>query len=214
MSHPLFNAVHPSWQPLLEPLQNAIIETFEVVSKGEYIPVIDRIFAPLSTPVEEVKVVIVGQDPYPNPEYADGFAFSVRPEVSPLPASLVNIFKELESDMGTPMPGDGNLERWSRQGVLLINRTLTTIPGESHAHQRSGWMAITEVIIREVASRGAIGILWGGNAQQMSDYFEPSLVITSAHPSPLSAYRGFFGSKPFSKCNAMLEELGIPTITW
>ena len=99
MSHPLFNAVHPSWQPLLEPLQNAIIETFEVVSKGEYIPVIDRIFAPLSNPVEEVKVVIVGQDPYPNPEYADGFAFSVRPEVSPLPASLVNIFKELESDM-------------------------------------------------------------------------------------------------------------------
>ena len=112
------------------------------------------------------------------------------------------------------MAADGNLERWSRQGVLLINRTLTTVPGESHAHQRSGWMEITEVIIREVASRGAIGILWGGNAQKMSEYFDPSRVITSAHPRPLSAYRGFFGSKPFSRCNAMLEELGKSTITW
>lgn len=214
MNHPLFKTVDPSWFSLLEPLQNAIIQTFEIVSKGPYIPAVDRVLAPLSSPLEEVKVVIVGQDPYPNPEYADGFAFSVRPEISPLPASLINIFKELESDTATPMAADGNLERWSRQGVLLINRTLTTVPGESHAHQRSGWMEITEVIIREVASRGAIGILWGGNAQQMSEYFDPSRVITSAHPSPLSAYRGFFGSKPFSRCNAMLEELGKSTITW
>ena len=214
MKHPIFQPVHPSWFPILEPLQDDIVTTFDLVSKGQYIPAIDRIFAPLSVAIDEVKVVIVGQDPYPNAEYADGFAFSVRPEISPFPASLINIFKELESDLGSPMPTDGNLERWALQGVLLINRTLTTIPGESHAHQKSGWMAITEVIIREVASRGAVAILWGGNAQQMSDYFESSRVIKSAHPSPLSAYRGFFGSKPFSQSNSMLEQIGKTKISW
>ena len=214
MNHPIFQSVHSSWFSILEPLEASILATFDVVSKGQYIPAIDRVLAPLSTPVDEVKVVIVGQDPYPNAEYADGFAFSVRAEVSPFPASLVNIFKELESDLGTPMPADGNLERWSSQGVLLINRTLTTVPGESHAHQRSGWMAITEAIIREVASRGAVGILWGGNAQQMSDYFDDSRVIKSAHPSPLSSYRGFFGSKPFSQCNEMLALAGKNQISW
>ena len=214
MSHQVFQPIHPSWNPVVDPLTDAIVRTFEKVASGEYIPSIDRIFAPLSTPLDEVKVVIVGQDPYPNADNADGFAFSVRPDVSPLPASLVNIFKELESDLGTAMPNNGNLERWSQQGVLLINRTLTTIPGESHAHQRSGWMEITEAIIREVASKGAIGILWGGNAQQMSDYFDSSRVIKSAHPSPLSAYRGFFGSKPFSQCNEMLVALGKSPISW
>ena len=214
MNHAIFQPVHSSWFPILEPLQDDVISTFDLVSKGQYIPAMDRILAPLSTPLDEVKVVIVGQDPYPNAEYADGFAFSVQSEVSPYPASLVNIFKELESDLGTPLPADGNLERWSRQGVLLINRTLTTVPGESHSHQRSGWMAITEAIIREVASKGAVGILWGGNAQQMSDYFDSTRVIKSAHPSPLSAYRGFFGSKPYSQCNAMLVENGKTVITW
>ncbi len=214
MSHPIFDVVHPSWFPILKPLEDSINETLDIVTRGQFIPSADRIFAPLSTPLEEIKVVIVGQDPYPNPENADGFAFSVRPEVSPLPASLVNIFKELEGDLGIAMPKNGNLERWSRQGVLLLNRTLTTVPGESHAHQRSGWMEITEVIIREVASRGAVGILWGGNAQQMSEYFESTRVIKSAHPSPLSSYRGFFGSKPFSACNEILEALGKTTITW
>jgi uracil-DNA glycosylase len=195
-------------------MQDAVISTLEIINKGDFIPSLDRILAPLSTPLDEVKVVIVGQDPYPNAEYADGFAFSVRPEISTLPASLVNIFKELESDLGTAMPLDGNLERWSNQGVLLINRTLTTVPGESHSHQKSGWMSITEVIIREVASRGAVGILWGGNAQQMSESFDLHRVIKSAHPSPLSAYRGFFGSKPFSRTNAILEELGKTAVTW
>ena len=214
MKHPIFQPIHSSWFPILEPLQDDVISTFDLVSKGQYIPAMDRILAPLSTPLDEVKVVIVGQDPYPNAEYADGFAFSVQFEVSPYPASLVNIFKELESDLGTPLPADGNLERWSRQGVLLINRALTTVPGESHSHQRSGWMAITEAIIREVASKGAVGILWGGNAQQMSDYFDSSLVIKSAHPSPLSAYRGFFGSKPFSRANEVLVNRGASPIIW
>jgi uracil-DNA glycosylase len=175
VNHPIFQPVHASWFPILDPLQEGILSAFKNVSQGEFIPAVNRILAPLSSPLDDVKVVIVGQDPYPNADYADGFAFSVRPEILPFPASLVNIFKELESDLGTPMPSDGNLE---------------------------------------VASRGAVGILWGGNAQQMSDYFDPVRVITSAHPSPLSAYRGFFGSKPFSQCNSLLEEMGKTQIIW
>ena len=214
MSDSLFSPIHPSWSPVIDPLRGSILQSYQAISSGEFIPAIDRIFAPLSIPFDEVKVVIVGQDPYPNPENADGFAFSVRPDVSPLPPSLVNIFKELENDCGTSMPSNGNLERWSDQGVLLINRTLTTTPGQSHAHQRAGWLQITEEIISAVARNGAIGILWGGNAHQLSDYFESDKVIKSAHPSPLSAYRGFFGSKPFSRANEMLVEQGLQKITW
>lgn len=214
MSDSLFSPIHPSWSPVIEPLRGSILQSFETISSGEFIPAIDRIFAPLAIPFDEVKVVIVGQDPYPNPENADGFAFSVRPEVSPLPPSLINIFKELESDCGISIPSNGNLERWSEQGVLLINRTLTTTPGQSHAHQRVGWLEITETIISAVAKNGAVGILWGGNAHQLSEYFESDKVIKSAHPSPLSAYRGFFGSKPFSRANEMLVEQGLQKIAW
>ena len=214
MTHPIFQGVDPSWQPILDPIQDSIIHTFESVSSSDYIPAIDRILAPLHYPLEKVRVVIVGQDPYPNPDYADGFAFSVRKEVQPFPASLTNILKELESDLGTSLPEDGNLERWSAQGVMLINRTLTTTAGQSHAHQRSGWLEITTVLIGAVAARGCVGILWGGNAHQLADLFEPSLVIKSAHPSPLSAYRGFFGSRPFSRANSLLEERGHTKIQW
>jgi uracil-DNA glycosylase len=214
MTHPIFQGVHASWQPILDPIQDSIIHTFESISSSDFIPGVDRILAPLHYPLQEVRVVIVGQDPYPNPDYADGFAFSVRPEVTPFPASLTNILKELESDLGISLPKNGNLERWSAQGVMLINRTLTTIAGQSHAHQRSGWLEISEVLIGAVASRGSIGILWGGNAHQLSDLFEPTLVIKSAHPSPLSAYRGFFGSRPFSHANSLLEERGLAPIQW
>jgi uracil-DNA glycosylase len=214
MTHPIFQGVDPSWQPILDPIQDSIIHTFESISSSDYIPSVDRILAPLHFPLEEVRVVIVGQDPYPNPDYADGFAFSVRKEVQPFPASLTNILKELESDLGTSLPDNGNLERWSAQGVMLINRTLTTTAGQSHAHQRSGWLEITAVLIGAVAARGSVGILWGGNAHQLADLFEPSLVIKSAHPSPLSAYRGFFGSRPFSGANSLLEERGITPIQW
>ena len=214
MTHPIFQGVDPSWQPILDPIQDSIIHTFESISSSDYIPAVDRILAPLHYPLEEVRIVIVGQDPYPNPDYADGFAFSVRKEVQPFPASLTNILKELENDLGTSLPEDGNLERWSAQGVMLINRTLTTTAGQSHAHQRSGWLEITAVLIGAVAARGSVGILWGGNAHQLADLFEPSLVIKSAHPSPLSAYRGFFGSRPFSRANSLLEERGITPIQW
>lgn len=214
MSHPIFAGVHSSWDEILEPLKGSIIGIYESISAGDFIPSTDRILAPLQFPLDLVRVVIVGQDPYPNPEYADGFAFSVRQEVAPFPASLINIFKELESDLGTALPSSGNLERWSAQGVMLINRTLTTMPGESHAHQRSGWLEITASIIGEVASRGVVGILWGGNAHKLADLFDESAVIKSAHPSPLSAYRGFFGSKPFSRANEALVSRGVAPILW
>lgn len=214
MSHPIFAGVHSSWDEILEPLKGSIIGIYESISAGDFIPSTDRILAPLQFPLDLVRVVIVGQDPYPNPDYADGFAFSVRQEVAPFPASLINIFKELESDLGTALPSSGNLERWSAQGVMLINRTLTTMPGESHAHQRSGWLEITASIIGEVASRGVVGILWGGNAHKLADLFDESAVIKSAHPSPLSAYRGFFGSKPFSRANEALVSRGVAPILW
>jgi uracil-DNA glycosylase len=214
MTHPVFGGVHDSWSSVLEPLRSPIVSIIESISNSDFIPNIDRVLAPLHYPLEAVKVVIVGQDPYPNPENADGFAFSVRESVTPLPASLVNIFKELENDLSIPLPENGNLERWSAQGVMLINRTLTTAPGQSHAHQRSGWLEVTASIIDVVASRGAVGILWGGNAHQLADRFDPSSVIKSAHPSPLSAYRGFFGSKPFSRANKILISQGRTPISW
>ena len=214
MTHPIFQGVDASWQPVLDPIEDQIIHAFELISSSDFILNVDRILTPLHYSLDDVRVVIVGQDPYPNPDYADGFAFSVRKEVESFPASLTNILKELESDLGTSLPDNGNLERWSSQGVMLINRTLTTIGGQSHAHQRSGWLEITEVLIGAVASRGSIGILWGGNAHQLSDLFDPTLVIKSAHPSPLSAYRGFFGSRPFSRANLLLEERGLTPIQW
>lgn len=199
---------------MIDPMREKISAIFAEISQTEFIPAVDRIFSPLRIDMNAVKVVIVGQDPYPNPDYADGFAFSVKREISPFPGSLINIFKELESDCSTPLPLDGNLERWAEQGVLLINRTLTTKPGESHSHQRSGWLEITESIISSVASKGAVGILWGGNAHQLSDHFLDGKVIKSAHPSPLSAYRGFFGSRPFSRANEILLSEGISPIVW
>jgi uracil-DNA glycosylase len=195
-------------------MREKISAIFAEISQTDFIPAVDRIFSPLSIDMNHVKVVIVGQDPYPNPDYADGFAFSVKREISPFPASLINIFKELESDLSTPIPLDGNLERWAEQGVLLINRTLTTKPGESHSHQRSGWLNVTESIISSVAAMGAVGILWGGNAHQLADHFTSGKVIKSAHPSPLSAYRGFFGSRPFSKANEILIAEGESPIRW
>jgi uracil-DNA glycosylase len=210
----LYSLIHPSWNEIISELKPEIDRTFSLISETDFIPATNRIFAPLAIARESIRVVIVGQDPYPNPDFADGFAFSVQPDVRPFPASLTNIFKELESDLSIPLPDNGNLERWSEQGVMLINRTLTTKPGESHTHQRAGWLAITEAIIQSAAQSGAIGILWGGNAHQMEDLFDFGSVIKSVHPSPLSAYKGFFGSKPFSRANDLLIERGLTPIIW
>ena len=190
-----------------------LLEEISAKLSGEYIPAAIDVFAALKLSPSDVKVVIVGQDPYPNPEHAMGLAFSVRESVSTLPASLKNIFTELESDLGIK-PSNGDLSRWASQGVLLLNRALTVKPGEPASHSKIGWYELTETIISNVAKSGAIGVLWGNDAQTLAKYFSKDDLFTAPHPSPLSVYRGFYGSKPFSKVNNRLVEKGLTPIKW
>jgi uracil-DNA glycosylase len=178
-----------------------------------FIPDEENIFRALQLPPDEVKVVIVGQDPYPNSRYAMGLAFSIPAGVAPLPQSLKNIFAELKSDLNIDRT-NGDLSDWANQGVLLLNRSLTVETGKSNSHSEMGWQDITEKIIQAAANLGALAILWGNDAQKMSHLFSDSDIFKSAHPSPLSAYRGFFGSKPFSKVNRRLNEKGLAPIKW
>jgi uracil-DNA glycosylase len=178
-----------------------------------FIPDEENIFRALQLPPDEVKVVIVGQDPYPNPLYAMGLAFSIPAGVAPLPQSLKNIFAELKNDLHIDRT-NGDLSDWANQGVLLLNRSLTVETGKSNSHSDIGWQDLTEKIIEAAANLGAVAILWGNDAQKMSHLFSDSDIFKSAHPSPLSAYRGFFGSKPFSKVNRRLKEKGLSPIIW
>jgi uracil-DNA glycosylase len=178
-----------------------------------FIPSEKNIFAAFSKEPNLIRVLIVGQDPYPNPDYANGLAFSVSPSITQLPASLKNIYKELESDLGIKR-NSGDLSDWANQGVLLINRCLTVEPGKSGSHTDIGWQVFTESVIKYCAINGALGILWGNEAQKLSHYFSNDDLFESVHPSPLSAYRGFFGSKPFSKVNNRLKEKNLEPIKW
>ena len=181
--------------------------------KTGFIPNEENIFRALQLPPDQVKVVIVGQDPYPNPLYAMGLAFSIPAGVASLPQSLKNIFAELKNDLHIDRT-NGDLSDWANQGVLLLNRSLTVETGKSNSHSDIGWQDLTEKIIKAAANLGAVAILWGNDAQKMSHLFSDSDVFKSAHPSPLSAYRGFFGSRPFSKINRRLEEKGLAPIKW
>lgn len=169
------------------------------------------------TPLAQVKVVILGQDPYHGPGQAHGLAFSVRPGIKP-PPSLVNIFKEIESDLGLPRPDHGFLESWARQGVLLLNDVLSVEEGKAGAHQRRGWEALTDAAVRAVDAlpEPVAFLLWGKPAQQKAAFVDHSrhLVLAAPHPSPLAAYRGFFGSRPFSQVNDWLAAQGRPVIDW
>ena len=171
----------------------------------------------IETPFEEVKVVILGQDPYPTVGHAIGFAFAVRADVQPLPKSLINIFRELKSDTGTSLQ-DGDLTRWASQGVLLLNTSLTVRAGNPGSHSGIGWSLLTRNVIEALNQyrEHIVFILWGRHAQNYAMYINPTkhLIIKSAHPSPLSANRGFFGSKPFSKTNTYLKEHNIKEIQW
>lgn len=168
-------------------------------------------------PFEKVKVVILGQDPYHGAGQANGLCFSVNKGI-PFPPSLLNIFKEIENDLGTPIPQDGDLTRWSDQGVLLLNATLTVRAAQAGSHQRRGWEEFTDAAIRELASRrnGIVFILWGSYAQKKGAFIDRSrhLVLSSPHPSPLSAYQGFFGNHHFSTANRYLKEQGKSEIIW
>ena len=201
----LFDQLHPDWQKALSELRGQIDLIDSKLHTSDLAPEYKNVMRALSTPIESIRVVIIGQDPYPTPGHAHGLAFSVSSDVTPLPASLRNIFKELESDVGIPMSGNGDLSPWAEQGVLLLNRILTTESGYSLKHELLGWQVITNEIARTLGHKPVVAILWGKNAQELSHFFDPGLTITSAHPSPLSAYRGFFGSKPFTKCNEILR---------
>ncbi len=166
---------------------------------------------------DQVKVVIIGQDPYHGPGQANGLCFSVRPDVK-MPPSLVNIFKEIQSDLGKPFPPDGDLERWAKQGVLLLNATLTVRASSAGSHQNKGWETFTDAVIRQVSDNknNVVFLLWGAYAQKKGEIIDRSkhLVLASAHPSPFSAANGFFGNKHFSKTNEYLRSKGIPEIDW
>ena len=204
--------VHSSWNPVLEPFSADIARILASLQGSSIAPAQDRIFAALEVPLSEVRCVIIGQDPYPTAGNAHGLAFSIPDQVAKIPASLKNIFKELHSDLGLEIPQSGNLEKWRDQGVLLLNRILTTEVGRSNAHSNLGWQMITKGIAEAAANQNAVAILWGKEAQALAPVFRES--ITSVHPSPLSAYRGFFGSKPFSKVNEALIRIGREPIDW
>jgi len=222
-------AVPPSWRAALEPALQAPearrlggwLAREEASGKAVYPPRGQRLRALELTPLDEVRAVILGQDPYHGPGQAHGLCFSVPEGVRP-PPSLANIHKELASDLGVPAPPHGNLEHWARQGVLLLNTSLTVEAGRAGSHAGKGWEAITDAAVAAVAERSgpSVFILWGSHARGKAARIPAlgpgtrHLVLTSPHPSPLSAHGGFFGSKPFSKANAFLEANGRGTIDW
>ena len=210
----LYKQLHPHWQQLLSDQRDTLDSIEQRIDYNNVTPDFENILAAYHLPPEDIKVVIFGQDPYPTPGNANGLAFSVSHQVQKLPASLRNIFKELHDDCESASPLDGDLHRWSEQGVFLLNRTLSTVPGMVLGHSDIGWNNFTQATAQILGQRQIIGVFWGKKAYELAHYFNSDLIISSAHPSPLSAYRGFFGSKPFSKVNAILERQGKSTINW
>lgn len=220
-ARPLEELVDPGWAAALAPVadQIAAMGDFlraEVAAGRPYLPAGNRVLRAFTQPLADTRVLVVGQDPYPTPGHAVGLSFSVGPDVRPLPPSLVNIFREYVDDLGLPAPSNGDLSPWAQRGVLLLNRSLTVAPGQSNAHQGKGWEAVTEQAIRGLAARGGplVAILWGRNARNLKGLLGDVPSVESAHPSPLSARNGFFGSKPFSRANALLEEQGGEPVDW
>ncbi|MET0896864.1 MAG: uracil-DNA glycosylase [Mycobacterium sp.] len=219
---PLSEIVEPGWAQALAPVSEQIAQMgeflrAEIAAGHTYLPAGPNVLRAFSFPFDAVKVLIVGQDPYPTPGHAVGLSFSVAPEVRPVPRSLNNIFTEYEADLGCPRPSNGDLTPWSAQGVMLLNRVLTVRPGTPASHRGKGWEAVTECAIRALVQRPTplVAILWGRDASTLKPMLGPDCVaIESPHPSPLSASRGFFGSRPFSRANALLAQHGVDPIDW
>jgi len=188
----------------------------EVAAGRGYLPAGDRVLRAFQRPLEDVRVLIVGQDPYPTPGHPIGLSFAVDRDVRPLPRSLANIYKELEADLGIPPAPHGDLSGWSDQGVMLLNRVLTVAPGAPASHRGWGWEKVTEHAIRTLAARERplVAILWGRDAANLRPLLGSVPIIESPHPSPLSASRGFFGSRPFSRANELLVGLGAEPVDW
>lgn len=218
---PLSELVAPDWAEALAPVEPAITKLGgflreEVGAGRTYLPAGENILRAFREPMSDVRVLIVGQDPYPTPGHPVGLCFSVAPDVRPVPRSLENIYTELESDLGLPRPDSGDLTPWTKQGVLLLNRVLTVQPGQPASHRGKGWEAVTEQAIRALVARQTplVALLWGRDAQSLEPMLGDTTVIKSPHPSPLSASRGFFGSRPFSRANAALEAAGTTPVDW
>lgn len=188
----------------------------EIAAGRTYLPAGENVLRAFQQPFDEVRVLIVGQDPYPTPGHAVGLSFSVAPDVRPLPGSLENIYRELQSDLGLPRPSNGDLTPWTRQGVLLLNRALTTAPRRPGAHRGKGWEEVTEQAIRALVARERpmVSVLWGRDARNLRPLLESRPVVESSHPSPMSADRGFFGSRPFSRVNELLTQQGAGPVDW
>jgi len=208
----LFEQLHSDWQEVLSS-KKELIEKIESKLDSSVAPDFSKIFRALSNSIQSTSVVIFGQDPYPTKGHAHGLAFSVDNSVSPLPPSLRNIFEELKTDCGI-IRNSGDLSDWFDQGVMLMNRVLSTETGSSMAHLNLGWQEITDAVAQELGRHDVVAILWGKNAGELAEYFRPNWRIESVHPSPLSAYRGFFGSKPFSRCNEILKSNNKISIRW
>jgi uracil-DNA glycosylase len=220
-TRPLSDLVAPDWASALAPVEPTVhrLGDFlreEVAQGRSYLPAGAHVLRAFERPMADVRVLIVGQDPYPTPGHAVGLSFSVAPDVRPVPRSLVNIYSELEADLGVPRPAHGDLTAWADRGVLLLNRVLTVRPGAAGSHRRQGWEDVTRVAIEALVARGGplVAVLWGRDAQSLTPMLGDTPVVASAHPSPLSARNGFFGSRPFSRVNALLAEQGADPIDW
>jgi uracil-DNA glycosylase len=221
MPEPLTTIVEAGWASALEPVagQIAVMGDFlrqEIASGRKYLPAGKNVLRAFKQPFEDVKVLIVGQDPYPTPGHAVGLSFSVDPKVTRLPGSLVNIFREYSQDLGYPTPATGDLSPWAERGVLLLNRVLTVEPGKPGSHRGKGWEQVTEQAIRALAARNKplVAILWGRDARNLAPVLGDVPSIESAHPSPMSASYGFFGSRPFSRANQLLQRGNGQPVDW
>lgn len=210
--------IDPSWVEPLAPVADGIAALGERLrSEGApYLPAGDLVLRAFRTPLDAVRVLVVGQDPYPTPGHPIGLSFAVDPGVRPLPRSLSNIYRELSDDLGIAPAPHGDLSAWAEQGVMLLNRVLTVAPGAPASHRGWGWERVTEHAIRCLVTRDAplVAVLWGKDAQNLTPLLGDTAVVASPHPSPLSASRGFFGSKPFSRVNALLAEQGADPVDW
>ncbi|HET9872365.1 MAG TPA: uracil-DNA glycosylase [Propionibacteriaceae bacterium] len=217
----LAELVAPDWAAALTPVADRVATLgdflrVEVAAGRGYLPAGDDILRAFRSPLAKVRVLIVGQDPYPTPGHPMGLSFSVAPEVRPIPRSLANIYAELEQDLGIPPTPSGDLSAWADQGVLLLNRVLTVQPGRPGSHRGRGWEEVTQCAIDALVRRGGplVAVLWGRDAQRLVPSLGPVPHIASAHPSPLSARNGFFGSRPFSRTNELLVAAGAEPIDW
>lgn len=211
----------PGWAAALAPVADRIkamgdFLRAELAAGRRYLPAGDKVLRAFQQPLSDVRVLIVGQDPYPTPGNPVGLSFSVAPDVRRLPPSLINIFREYTADLGFPAPATGDLSPWSERGVLLLNRVLTVQPGKPGSHRGKGWEEVTEQAIRALAARQQplVAILWGRDARNLAPLLGSIPLIESAHPSPNSADRGFFGSRPFSRASALLEQQGATPVDW